>query len=266
MVKINQETQNITNETANALTQTHTSFIPSGYEQIDQTFGGWREHGVSVLAYRPGMGSTVFMMNSAIEKATNGSKVLFISQKLTVETFFGRLISKLTQIPVIKMTNPSLMQTEELEQIKQFNTSTVFCSLKDTLYFVETYSTEDLQSIIATHQESYGVDTVYLDFGITDDVLLNELIRLSSEQHVSFVINQQLKRHVEKRADKRPILLDLQGLETFKDVVDFYGFYRDELYDADTTNPNQLEIFTLGSEVEKSVKLPVDFTIQTVYQ
>lgn len=244
--------------------QVHMNFTSSGFEQFDKTFGGFKENGVTVIARRPGMGATVFMINSAVEKVKKGSNVIFLSKDLNSLSFYQRLLSKLTQIPLLKIIQPELLTTEQrwkLQGLKEKNTS----FMNDNFQFFEINDSTEIKQLIKTYKLLHDVDTVFLDSCYLEKDNIKDLIQFADEEKVSIVMSQQLNRNIETRGNKRPVSKDLFDLEVFKNDVSFYGIYRDEVYNFDTEHLDTMEVFSLHSDEPQTVRLKINLSIQTIY-
>ena len=73
--------------------------------------------------------------------------------------------------------------------------------------------------------------------------IMNDLKNLSINLEVPVLITSQLKREVETRTNKRPMLSDIRDSEVIENRADLIAFiYRDEYYDPETLDRGITEI------------------------
>ena len=73
--------------------------------------------------------------------------------------------------------------------------------------------------------------------------IMNDLKNLSINLEVPVIITSQLKRELETRTNKRPMLSDIRDSEVIENRADLIAFiYRDEYYDPETLDRGITEI------------------------
>ena len=67
--------------------------IKTGFKNIDNTIGGFKKGELIVLGGRPGMGTTTFASQIAIQMAKQGTKVLYSSLDQSSEWMGNKMLS-----------------------------------------------------------------------------------------------------------------------------------------------------------------------------
>lgn len=82
--------------------------IKSGVWDVDRATGGFFPGELAVIGARPAVGKSAFGLQIAVEAATHGSKVCFVSCEMVDSQFGQRLISNTTQIDGMKLRSARL--------------------------------------------------------------------------------------------------------------------------------------------------------------
>jgi replicative DNA helicase len=228
--------------------------IPTGFIDLDKLLGGLQKSDVIIVAARPGVGKTSFLLNLALTAARQyQQRVAFFSLEMSNEQLVQRLVSAETGIDSQRLRTANLHDDEWPKFTEAAG------RLSETLIFIDdTPGISPLQLRAKTRRmhAEYGLDLIMVDYlqlmtsdGHTENrvqavsEISRELKQLARELHVPLVVASQLSRAVEQRYDKRPILSDLRdsgALEQDADVVLF--LYRDELYNPDTELKNIADV------------------------
>ena len=241
--------------------------ISSGYINFDQTFGGYRKHGVTVFASRPGMGTSTFMINSAYELAKQGVNVLFLSKSMSSNEFFRRTLSKLTNIPVVKLFNMNNMTKEDYELLKE-KTKEAATINRDNLRFSNEFDLEEMKIKMINTKEKHNSSVVFIDnagHSLTTEEL-EDFIAFTKKHELTLILNASLSRSIERRENKRPILADVPAWCVSDDQFDAYGFYRNEVIDPETAKENVLEVNCLNQREGTKTEFLVNVSRQVVQQ
>lgn len=262
------------------------SYVPTGYKNLDTPLsGGFPRSEFSIISARPSMGKTVVMLNSAVEAAKAGTKVLFITIEMSLEQCLQRILSKVSEVNLSKIRQPENMNDLDLENLKH-NPKTASSIYGSNLFIEESRSLtpNELKSRINYYQTHFGVDLVFVDYvqimrtnagtvptetsdfnGISDGIM-----SAAKELDVAIVVGSQLSREVENREDKRPLDSDLRNSGRFEqDAALIIHLYRDEFYNKDSENKKEIE-FLIGKNRfgQGSVMVPFahNYSIQTIYE
>ncbi len=228
--------------------------VPTGFSLLDKLLGGLQKSDLIIVAGRPGMGKTGFLLNIALNAAKRHRKrAAIFSLEMSDEQLVGRLVAAETGIDSQRLRRGALREDEWM----LFTEATG--RLAETLIFIDdTPSITPLQLRTKCRRiyAEYGLDLILLDYlqlmsgdFRTDNrvqeisYISRHLKGLARELNVPVVAAAQLSRAVEQRPNKRPMLSDLResgSIEQDADIVMF--IYRDDYYNDDTEKPNIAEI------------------------
>lgn len=219
----------------------------TGLKTLDLVTNGFSPGDLWVLAGRPSSGKTAVMCNMAL---SGKNKSLIFSLEMRKQTLMERFIAIKTGVSLSDI---------RLGMIDKKNLDKIIDSINDIKsapIFVDSNFSANIDyivSVIRKYKRLYDIDIVFIDYiGLLVKDVVNEtqeigkitrrLKLLANDLGIAIVILSQLNRKVEERDDKRPILSDLRqsgDLEQDPDVV--IMFYRDEYYNKDTKDKNQIE-------------------------
>ena len=228
--------------------------VPTGFIDLDHLLGGLQPSDFLIVAGRPGMGKTAFMLSAAKNAAQLHKKhVAVFSLEMSNEQLIQRLISQVTGI------DSQRLRTGKLEEHEWALFSHAIEVLSDTVIFLDdTPALTPLQlrtKCRRLHME-FQLDLILVDYlqlmssGTRVENRVQEVSYISRnlkvlarEISVPVLAAAQLSRAVEQRADKEPQLSDLResgSLEQDADVVMF--IHRPELYEKDSLKKNIAQI------------------------
>lgn len=253
-----------------SLTSDTSENVSSGYKDLDVALdGGMKKGTFCMIAARPGMGKTVWMLNSAYESSKLGNKVLFISIEMSLLQCFQRLVSKIADISGSKIQQPEKMLDDDWVRLQESCLEIV--SKSEQNLFVQEITeitVPQLERIIKYYKKKYDIDAVYVDYAqimLTKDgqepsdssdfaQISGGLRRAAKNQNVAIVVGSQLNRNVESRTDKKPIMADIRNSGAFEqDAARIIALYRDEVYNGeDSLKPNILELIFLKNRFGKN--------------
>jgi len=221
--------------------------IPSGFVDLDRLTGGFKESDLIVVAGRPAMGKTSWILNVALHAALEAKKSIAVfSLEMSKEQLTERLLTEQSQIDAQRM-HRGLLTEAEYDRL-----STSLGPLGDAEIFIDDTPVMDeltLQLKARQAKMRHKVDMILLDYMQLmhgrhrgDDMnrvqevsaISRALKGLARELRIPVVAISQLSRAPEQRPDKRPILSDLResgSIEQDSDVVIF--LYRPEYYKSD---------------------------------
>lgn len=219
--------------------------VPSGFVALDRLTAGWQPSEFTILASRPAMGKTSFILSALRNAAVDhGQPVAIFSLEMTSQQVVNRLIAIEAEIDSEKIRKGQLAPHEWQQlhhKIQRLSEAPLF--IDDTTDL----SIESLRNKCMQLIEQYGVQVVAIDYlqlmlptdskvsnGEYDELskLTRALKKLSKELNISIIALSQLSRAVETRGgDKKPQLADLRGSGTLEDDADMVMFlYRPEYY------------------------------------
>ncbi|MCK4897545.1 MAG: replicative DNA helicase [Anaerolineales bacterium] len=228
--------------------------VPTGFIDLDRLLMGLQPSDFIIIAGRPGMGKTAFMLSAAKNAAqTHKKHVAIFSLEMSNEQLVQRLIAQETGI------DSQRLRTGKLEEDEWPIFTHAIEVLSDTRVFLDdTPALTPLQlrtKCRRLHLE-YGLDLIIVDYlqlmsagprveNRVQEVsyISRNLKVLARELNVPVLAAAQLSRAIEQRADKEPQLSDLResgSLEQDADIVMF--IHRPEMYEKDTLKQNLAQI------------------------
>ncbi len=230
------------------------SGLPTGFADLDKLLSGLQPSDLIVIAGRPGMGKSSFVLSLAQHMAIEHKAcVAIFTLEMSAEQVAQRMISAETGIDSQRL-RVGQIRDDEIEQIAR-----AIGLLSDTAIYIDdtpAISTMELRTKARRLATERGLDLIIVDYmqlmrsGIRTENRVQEisyisraLKALARELMVPVIAASQLSRAVESRHDKRPILSDLResgSIEQDSDIVMF--IYRDEMYNEHTDKKHIAEI------------------------
>lgn len=230
--------------------------IPTGFIDLDYKLSGLQPSDLVLVAARPSMGKTAFVLNIAQYVAFKKEKgVAIFSLEMSKEQLVNRLFALESQVDSQALRTGNLKDSEWEKLIEgagiigrsnMIIDDTPGISVSELRSKCRKYKLEqDIQLIIIDYLQlmsgSAGGRSESRQQEISE--ISRSLKALARELNVPVVALSQLSRAVESRPDKRPMLSDLResgAIEQDADVVMF--IYRDEYYNKDSEKKKQAEI------------------------
>lgn len=230
--------------------------IPTGFIDLDYKLSGLQPSDLVLIAARPSMGKTAFVLNIAQYIAFKKEKsVAIFSLEMSKEQLVNRLFSLEAQVDAQKIRTGDMKDSDWEKLIEGAGIIG-----KSRLIIDDTpgISISELRSKCRKYKLEQGMDVIIIDYlqlmtgsvGRSQESRQQEISEISRslkglarELNVPVVALSQLSRAVEGRPDKRPMLSDLResgAIEQDADVVMF--IYRDEYYNKDSEFKKQAEI------------------------
>ena len=230
--------------------------IPTGFLDLDYKTAGLQPSDLILVAARPSMGKTAFVLNIAQHVAFKVKKsVAIFSLEMSKEQLVNRLFALEAQVDAQSLRTGSLKDSDWEKLIESAGTIG-----KSNLIIDDTpgISISELRSKCRKYKLEHGLDLIIIDYlqlmtgrvGSRSESRQQEISEISRalkgiarELNVPVVALSQLSRAVEQRPDHRPMLSDLResgAIEQDADVVMF--IYRDDYYNKDTELKNLAEI------------------------
>ncbi len=227
--------------------------ISSGFTKLDRITSGWQRSDLIIIAARPGMGKTAFVLSAMRNAAVDfGKPVAIFSLEMSSIQLVNRLISAEAELESDKIKK-GLLEEYEWEQLvyktSRLTEAPIFIDDTPALTVLELRAKS--RRLVSQHNvELIIVDYLQLMAGETNRYgstgnreqeiasISRALKNLAKELNIPVVAISQLSRAVETRGgDKRPQLSDLResgSIEQDADMViflyrpEYYGFSEDE--------------------------------------
>lgn len=233
------------------------SGLQTGFHNLDKLTSGWQNSDLIIIAARPAMGKTAFVLSMAKNMAVDyNTSVAIFSLEMSNLQLVNRLISNVCEIEGEKIKSGRLSR-QEWEQLN----SRVRSLFSAPLYVDDSPSLSILELRTKARRlvKEHGVKIIIIDylqlmnatgmkFGSREQevsMISRSLKQLAKELNIPVIALSQLSRKVEERNDgnKRPQLSDLResgAIEQDADIVCF--IHRPEYYTRSTTDAENRDI------------------------
>lgn len=225
------------------------SGVPSGFTQLDRITGGWQRSDLIIVAARPGMGKTAFVLSMARNMAVDSQKpVALFSLEMTAEQLVARLIASEAELSASALRRGNL-RDYEWEQLN----ARINSLIKAPIYIDDTpaLSLFEMRAKCRRLKAQYDIDMVIVDYiqlmtaggdrkgaGNREQEISSisrSLKSLAKELNIPVIALSQLNRSVETRGtavgSKKPQLSDLRESGAIEQDADLVLFiYRPEYY------------------------------------
>ena len=230
--------------------------IPTGFIDLDYKTSGLQPSDFILIAARPSMGKTAFVLNLVDHIAVKkGLPCMVFSLEMSKEQLVNRMLAMESNVESQKLRTGTLSDSDwdaVVEGIGVIGNSKLI--IDDT----PGISIMELRSRCRKMKLEYGLSVVIIDYlqlmsgsgkggGDNRQQEISEISRslkaLARELSAPVIALSQLSRACETRQDHRPMLSDLResgAIEQDADVVMF--LYRDDYYNKDTDMPNIAEV------------------------
>lgn len=229
--------------------------VPTGFIDLDYRTSGLQPSDLILIAARPSMGKTAFVLNIADYVAVRRQKTCMVfSLEMSKEQLVNRMLAMESNVDSQKLRTGTLTDADwdaVVEGIATIGNSKLV--IDDT----PGISIMELRSKCRKVKLEHGLDVVMIDYlqlmtgsgksGDNRQQEISEISRslkaLAREINAPVIALSQLSRACETRNDHRPMLSDLResgAIEQDADVVMF--LYRDDYYNKDTDIPNIAEV------------------------
>jgi replicative DNA helicase len=220
------------------------SGLETGFTKLDALTSGWQPSDLIIIAARPGMGKTAFVISMAKNMAIDfNHAVALFSLEMSSVQLITRMISSETGLTSEKLRKGNL-EAHEWEQlnVKVKNLSDAPIFIDDT----PSLSIFDLRAKARRLASQHGIKIIVIDYlqlmtaggsggGNREQeisMISRNLKALAKELSIPVIALSQLSRAVETRGgSKRPLLSDLResgAIEQDADIVSF--IFRPEYY------------------------------------
>ncbi len=220
------------------------SGVPSGFNDLDRLTSGWQASDLVILAARPGMGKTAFVLSMARNMAVNFKRpIAMFSLEMSATQLVTRLIASESEIPQQKLRKGNLSESEW----EQLNSK--ISTLTEAPIFIDdtpALSVFELRAKCRRLKQQHNIELVIIDYlqlmtsnvdgkGNREQEISNisrSLKALAKELAIPVICLSQLSRAVETRGGtKKPILSDLRESGAIEQDADMVLFiYRPSYY------------------------------------
>lgn len=224
------------------------SGVASGFNAVDKVTSGWQMSDLIIIAARPGMGKTAYVLSMARNIAVNNNQaVALFSLEMSSVQLITRMISSETGLSGEQLRKGTL----EPHEWQQLNTRIKKLE-KAPIYIDDTpaLSVFDLRAKCRRLKAQFDIQIIIVDYlqlmttggdknaGNREQeisIISRSLKGLAKELNIPVIALSQLNRSVETRgSSKRPLLADLRESGAIEQDADLVCFiYRPEYYGFD---------------------------------
>jgi len=214
--------------------------IPTGFKDVDNVLAGLQESNLIILAARPGIGKTAFLLNIASHVAVKESApVLIFSLEMSQEELGDRLLVAHAGIDSWRLKTGKL-EDEDFDKLQE----AMGVLAEAPIYIDDTpgLSIMEMRTKARRQQMEKGLKMVIVDYLQLMDsgrhydnrvqevsIVSQSLKNLARELKVPVIAASQLNRQVEARGTKKPQLADLRESGSIEQDADLVMFlYRPE--------------------------------------
>ncbi len=219
--------------------------VPSGFVDLDEMTSGFQKSDLVIIAARPSMGKTSFVLNMALHCGIEaGKSVGIFSLEMSKEQLFMRMLTSEARVDAHRFRGGFLGEQDYARLVE------AFARLHDARVFIDDTPSVGILEMRAKSRRlklEHGLDMLVVDYlqlmqgrGRFESrqqelaSISRALKILAKELEVPILALSQLSRAPETRADHRPQLSDLResgALEQDADVVMF--IFREDMYAVD---------------------------------
>lgn len=222
--------------------------LPSGFPELDALTTGFHGGELIIIAARPAVGKTAFVLNIAQHVAVQTNEVVAMFElEMSAQGLIQRLLAAEGSI------NSNHMRTGNMTEDEWQSLMLAMSSLSQTKLFIDDTPGIKISEIRAKlrrlEKEQGKVGLVIIDYlqliesnnhenrqqEVSD--ISRSLKKLAKELDAPIIALSQLSRGVEQRQDKRPMLSDIRESGSIEQDADIVAFlYRDDYYEREGSN------------------------------
>lgn len=234
----------------------HITGLETGFRDLDYKTAGLQKSDLILIAARPAMGKTAFVLNIAEYMALHTkSTIAIFSLEMSKEQLVKRMLSMNSHVDSQKIRTGDLEDDDWdklVGSVRKIGNSNLV--IDDT----SGITAQELRSKCRRLKIEKGLDLVIIDYlqlmsgagrrkGDNRQQEISDISRalkiMAKELNVPVIALSQLSRAVEQRPDKKPLLSDLRESGAIEQDADMVMFlYRDEYYNPDTEEKGVAEI------------------------
>ena len=261
VLKINYESLEIRSHQTSEVTG-----LPTGFRDLDKITTGLHPDQLIILAARPAVGKTAFVLNIAQNVGTKQNKpVAIFSLEMGAESLVDRMLA------AEGMVDSHHLRTGQLTDQEWNNITIAQGALAEAPIYIDDTPGIKITEIRArarklSQEVEGGLGLIVIDYlqlitGTRPDNrqqevsdISRQLKILAKELKVPVIALSQLSRGVEQRQDKRPVLSDIRESGSIEQDADIVAFlYRDDYYRREgDENDEAVEDNTIEVILEKN--------------
>ncbi len=225
--------------------------VTTGFYELDDLTTGLQKSDLVIVAGRPSMGKTAFMLNMALSAAFKGSTICIFSLEMSREQLVMRMLCSKAGVDMQNVKTGRLSDSELLQI-----SNTLDPLSKVNIYIDDTggVNVTEIRSKCRRLKSSRGLDMVVIDYlqlmqtsgksenRVTEIAEVTRSLKiLARELNVPVVLGSQLSRGPENRPDHRPHMADLRESGSIEQDADMVMMlFRPAVYDETADNTAEI--------------------------
>jgi len=238
--------------------------VDTGFKKLNDSTNGFSKGDLVVVASRPSIGKSSFVLEIARKAIERDEAVLFFSFEMKAEQLMSRLLSSQTSIPLSRLQVGDLtdaqwdllsQNADELAKKELFIDDSAYADIDYIRAKVRTFKSEhpNLSMIILDSLNLMSYVKVRENRYEGTAEISKALKQLAREVDLPIIVTAQLNRGLENRENKRPVLKDLRDSGTIEDDADLILFlYRDDVYREAIEKEKEMIAKAEGKEYEST--------------
>ena len=231
------------------------SGIPTGFIDFDHYSSGLHNSDMVVIAARPGMGKTAFVLGMAKNIAIKEKiPIAVFSLEMSKQQVAQRLMSAQSRIDLQRLRDGKIRENEwtrlasaieKLAECKIYIDDSAFLTVMDLRSRARMMaSTFGIKLLVVDYLQLMQSTANYRGNKVLEITEISQNLKsIAKELNIPVIAVSQLSREVEKREKKRPQLSDLRESGSIEQDADMVAFiYRDEYYDEQSSKKGQAEL------------------------
>ncbi|MBO6233277.1 MAG: replicative DNA helicase [Clostridia bacterium] len=233
----------------------HVTGVPSGFTELDYKTAGFHGSELILIAARPAMGKSAFVLNIATNAALKANvPVAIFSLEMSKEQMVNRILCSEA------MVDSNKVRTGKLEEDDWTKLAEAIGPLSEAEIYIDDtpgISVTEIRSKCRKLKMEKNIGLVIIDYlqlvqasgrkGGSREQEISEISRslkiLAKEIGVPVIALSQLSRAVEQRPDHRPMLSDLRESGAIEQDADLVMFlYRDDYYNPESEKKDIAEV------------------------
>jgi replicative DNA helicase len=229
--------------------------VPTGFPNVDKLTGGWRKGDQIVIAARPSMGKTAWVMNAITSASMHfGVHALVFSAEMSAMQLVERMVASHGRVDTMVLRNGTLVEADwrrvteaatdlselPIEIIDEAGLTIADVQSRARRWRATTAKNAELCAIVVDYLQLLEPTNPKAQREQQVSEISRGLKRLAKECGCPVISLAQLNRQLESRDDKRPRMSDLRDSGSIEQDADIVAFlYRDGVYDKSPNNPQR---------------------------
>ena len=224
------------------------SGITTGFRDMNRLTSGWQRSDLVIIAARPSMGKTAFVLNLATNAAiTDNASVAIFSLEMSSEQLIIRMLCSEARVDM------QHVKTGQVNDTELMSIATAVPKLERTRIHIDDtagISPSQIRTKCRRLKAQHGLDIIIIDYLqlMQSDTrtenrvqvvaeMTRSLKMLARELDVTIILLSQLSRGPEKRENHRPMMADLRESGAIEQDADIIAMlYRPAVYEETADN------------------------------